>query len=266
MKKEYMGILFVGLAVIFGVLISNLYIVQAEVGGANATETGTESFTVDSPGNVTAFAGNVSSVNINGRSSTQAWQGYYGNVTGTLVLTDSSNNILYDWNVADPRGEIMFSKNDSITWSNIQCFNYTAAGTFADDTSNAGATSNFGMNLSQIHDEFNILSNHVDSVDRTFNTTGGLGHPLFYVSSLQFSAGECQSTRLYVNSQYQASAFDNVLLYEPSTSSVVFTSVVEYQGSTGFNGDVQDFQALVLEDGHGTNTAVTTYYVFVELE
>ncbi|PIN89149.1 hypothetical protein COU60_04765 [Candidatus Pacearchaeota archaeon CG10_big_fil_rev_8_21_14_0_10_34_76] len=240
--------------------------VSAEPTGANTTETGTGSFTVDSPGNVTAFAGNVSSVNINGRSSTQAWQGYYGNVTGTLVLADSSNSLLYDWSIASPSGEVMFSKNDTITWSNTQCFNYTATGTFADDTSNAGATSQFGMNLSQIHDEFSILSNHTDTVDKTFNITGGSGHQPFYISNLEFLTGECQSTRLHVNSAYQTSNFDNVLLYEPSTASVIFTSLIEQGGSTGFNGDLQDFQALVLEDGHGADTAITTYYVFVELE
>ena len=34
----------------------------------------------------------------------------------------------------------------------------------------------------------------------------------------------------------------------------------------GFDDNPHDFQMIVLEDGHGTDTATDTYYFWVELE
>ena len=34
---------------------------------------------------------------LHGFTNTQTWQGYYGNVTGTIELGDSSDNALHDW-------------------------------------------------------------------------------------------------------------------------------------------------------------------------
>ena len=72
-----------------------------------------------------AWAGNVTGLNISAQSITQAWQGYFGNVTGIITLDDSYNRTLYDWTLADPEGEV-YAANDTVTWTNIQCFNFTA--------------------------------------------------------------------------------------------------------------------------------------------
>ena len=87
---------------------------------------------------------------------------------------------------------------------------------------------------------------------------------------MQFSEGECISTRIFgdngvgVNNEYE-----EVLLYDPLGDTVIFTALIEEDLTDlirGFDGGDYDFQMLVLEDGHGTDTATTTYYFFVELE
>lgn len=222
----------------------------------------------DPAGSHAAIAGNVSEVDISGFTTTQSWQGYYGNISGTIQLADGNTNVLYNWNLTDASGEVLASTNDSLIWTNIQCFNFTALGTFADDSGNRGNTSQFGTNLSQLESNFNINSDDVDGVNETFNLTiGGDGHDRFFINNLEFSDSECQSTKLYSDSGGPiANQFEEVLLYEPDTRSVVFTALAEPTGVSGFDSASHDFEMIVLEDGHGTDTSTTTYYFYVELE
>jgi hypothetical protein len=55
-------------------------------------------------------------------------------------------------------------------------------------------------------------------------------------------------------------------MYETSTSSVIFTSILDEESPLGFDGRAHDFEMLVLENGHLTDIATTTYYFWVELE
>ena len=59
--------------------------------------------------------------------------------------------------------------------------------------------------------------------------------------------------------------FEEALLYEPNSQSVIFTSIID-EDVLGFDGRTHDFEMIVLEDGRGTDTATTTYYFYVELE
>jgi hypothetical protein len=190
---------------------------------------------------------------------------------------------MYNWSVISPKGQVYSSTNGTgIEWPYLQCFNYTADGTLADDTAQAGATSLYGLNLTQLQGIFNINSSEFsgavntsrarDSVDRTFaykaDGTGynGPGHRLFYANYLNFSAGECWTTRVYGPGGIQTAAqFEEALLYEPESSSVVFTALLN-EDLEGFDEGLHDFEMLVLEDGHGTNVASTPYYFYLEIE
>jgi hypothetical protein len=234
--------------------------------GGNVTVVNSSRATPDTPLSHTAIAGNVTELNIYGSSVTQSWQGYFGNVTGTITLSDSSNNALYNWSLASPQGEIYASRNSTQAWTTIQCFNFTASGNFSSDVSNAGGTSQSGANLSMIEGNYSINDTDVDGVNETFNLLGAGTHDLFYTNNLLFSEGECRSTRLFssggvgVNNQ-----FEEVLLYEPVGRNVVFASLLD-ENVLGFDNRVHDFEMLVLEDGHATDTSTTTYYFYVELE
>jgi hypothetical protein len=236
--------------------------------GANYTEQDTETAPLDAPQGIPAQAGNVTELNIFGYSTTQSWQGYFGNVTGTIHLADSDDNIMYNWSLASPEGEIYASTNESLEWSNVQCFNFTATGTYLDDTAQAGATSLYGKNLSQLEEEFGIEWDDVDGVNETFiyGPNEADTHNLFYTANLEFSNGECQSTRIFSNAgKGENNKFEEVLLYDPSTRSTIFTSLLN-EDLLGFDSATHDFEMLVLEDGHETDTDVTNYYFYVELE
>jgi hypothetical protein len=243
-----------------------LPITQAAPGGASITPLLNETAPVDSAGEHSSIAGNVTELTITGFSTTQSWQGYFGNVTGVIQLADSSDAVLYNWSLATPEGEVYASRNSSITWTNIQCFNFTAKGNYTAEPGGGGTTSLYGTNTTGLENEFNIASDDVDGVNETFTLSGGGTHDAFFTASQSFSEGECQSTRVFGDTGAGVNdEFEEVLLYEPTSRSVVFASILD-DNLGGFDNNLYDFEMLVLEDGHGTDTAVTTAYFFVELE
>jgi hypothetical protein len=264
-KKEFVILL---IFVIIGMMVFCFldFVNAVKPYGANVSHVKTETAPLDDPVGMNAQAGNVTELNIFGYTTTQAWQGYFGNVTGTVQLGDASDNILYNWSVVSPRGEIYASTNDSVQWGFIHCFNFTATGTYADDSANVGNTSLFGMNLSQLESNFNINATDVDGVDETFNLIGAGTHDRFYTANNEFSEGECRNTRVFSNAgQGENNKFEEVLLYDSNRRAVVFTSILE-EDLLGFDNRSHDFEMLVLEDGHGEDTSVTPYYFYVELQ
>jgi len=240
--------------------------VNAAPSGAAVTKGASSTAAAESAGSDNANAGNVTELTITGHTTTQSWQGYFGNVTGVVQLADGSNKVLYNWSVASPRGEVYASTNQTIYWVNVQCFNFTAAGTHSNEAGNGGQTSLYGTNMTQLQSTFNIDANDADAVNATFNLIGAGTHNQFYTGSAQFNEGQCQNTRVYDSTGKGVSGkFEEALLYEPVSSSVVFTSLLN-QDASGFDNKTHDFEMLVLEDGHNADVSTTPYYFFVELQ
>ena len=102
-------------------LLSFLPVVFAvEPFGATVTVTNISRSPVDVADSELAFAGNVTEMTVLGYSVTQSWQGYFGNISGTVQLADGSDFVMYNWSSATPRGEIYASTNSSIQWLNVQ--------------------------------------------------------------------------------------------------------------------------------------------------
>jgi len=214
--------------------------------------------------NHSAIAGNITEMTIfSGSGGSQSWQGYYGNVSGGLSLGDSSSNVMYNWSLATPNGEVYASTNSSITWSNLQCFNFSASGTYTDESGNGGTTNQNGTNASILEAEYNIGPTDIDGINETFATNN---HDLFYSSNMEFSTDECRSFQLFNNeSTPEDGRFEEIIMYEPASKSVIFTSILE-ESRAGFNNKEVDFQMLVPEDGHGADTQTTMYFFFIEIE
>lgn len=241
-------------------------IVSAAPSGANVTVGNSSTGVAIAAGSQGAYAGNLTEITLSGDSVTPSWQGYYGNVTGAIKLADSSGNALYNWSVASPSGEVYSSTNSSISWSNIQCLNFTATGAINPTGETAGETNLKGMNLSQLQNQYNIAVNESDNINNTFNYSGAGSHTDFYTGNLLFDGSECQSTRIFDNSGAGVSGkFEEVIQYEPTTNSVVWTSLLN-KDALGFDNKTHDFEMLVPEDGHGADTTTTTYYFYVELQ
>jgi|APSaa5957512622_1039677.scaffolds.fasta_scaffold05201_5 hypothetical protein len=252
---------------IFSLIIITLsltYLSLAEPNGASVTPGASERSSSGQASNHSALAGNMTELTIfAGGSDSQTWQGYYGNVSGGLTLGDSSNNVLYNWSVITPAGEVYASTNESIDWINIQCFNFTATGTYVDESGTGGTTNLYGTNATTFENSYNIDPTDMDGINETFAANN---HDLFYTSSMTFSADECSSLQLFTNASTQEDgAFEEMILYEPVSRSVIFSSILE-KSKEGFNGKPVDFQMIVPEDGHGSDTATTPYFFFIEIE
>lgn len=254
------------LFVIILMFLLNISLVLAvEPFGANIANLSSTRAIPDNATGIPAIAGNVTELIISGFSTTQSWQGYFGNVTGTIQLADVGDNVMYNWSLASPEGEIYSSTNSSINWNYVQCLNFDSSGTYADDTGNAGGTSAYGTNLTILESMFEIASDDVDGVDETFTLLGS-GHNTFYTNNLQFGEGECRNTQVFSSAGYgEDGKFEEVLLYEPTSYSVIFASLLN-EDIFGFDSNPHDFEMLVLENGHSTDISTTTYYFWVELE
>jgi hypothetical protein len=253
-------VFFISIFIIFSLFAMDIR-VDAIPSGTNITLINSSTINPPSPQSINAYAGNVSEMNIFGYSTTQSWQGFYGNVTGVVQLGDSASHVMYNWSNLNPKGEVYASVNNSVNWANVQCFNYTANGTYCSaDNSRGGNTSLCGMNLSQLQTNYNISFDDVDTVNNTFELNN---HELFYTGNLQFNSGQCKNMKVYNSTG--AGTYDEVLLYDPSGRSVVFTSILQ-KNADGFDQHTHDFEMLVLENGHNGDVSTTPYYFYLELQ
>lgn len=191
---------------------------------------------------VDAYAGNVTQINLTALSITKGWQGYYGNIAGTLVLQNAANYTFYDWNVSTPKGQVYATRVAGPTWAGTTCLGA------------AGITTEEGT--------LNMAATDADSVTNTFDNTTST-HPAFEVGSTTIGASSCYATNAYVDNATQSAAFSQVLLAD-GASNVVYTTLIN-DSTTGFDSNSWDFELLVGEDGHNGDTAATPYYFWVEL-
>lgn len=199
-----------------------------------------------------AQAGNVTFLTMNVTTASSSWSAYYGNINGTLVLSNSNNNSVYLWQLDRPTGEV-FMVNESIDFSNIECWNDTRT----DDASY--------YTLSEFESWLGVDPKDEDGVNETFSSIGTGVHDAFYVGTKHFAANSCPSTSMYNSTgQKEADKFQEMLLYDPTQEVVVYTAIIE-QNATGFNGNKVNFELIVGDDGH-TNDQATEYYIYIELE
>jgi len=239
MNKGLLGILFC-LATI--VCLSGAAL--ATPNGADITAGSSETAPADSPDSNEAMAGNITELTIFGYSTTQSWQGYFGNVSGTIQLADANDKVMYNWSKVNAEGEVYAVNQSTVSWSSIECFNFT---------------STTELNVTGLESAYNIAPDDVDGVDETFNLNN---HPAFAVGTISFNSGECHNTKLFNNAG--VGTFDEVLLYDSTNDIPVFASILS-DNTTGFNDASTDFEMLVLEDGHNGDSSTTTYYFYIEL-
>lgn len=226
-----------------------------------------------------ALAGNISSMNIHSWTLTRTWAGYYGNITGTIVLADTNNNTMYDWEDLDPSGRVYASRDPLVQWANISCASSSEL--------SVGEAQFSGTNETDRNGKYPM-----DSPNRTFVPLGGIGagyaqpatfpdFPLIYVGPVDIDPSTCLSTSLHnengtyidynqtnQNQGNNPERFRELVLSDNDADSdglsIVYTTIIE-KNYLGFDNRTHDFEIIIPEDGHGTNTATTTYYFYVEL-
>lgn len=192
------------------------------------------------PTAVDAQAGNVTELAITGLSVTKYWQGFYGNITGSIVLADSTGNNFYDWNVSVPTGQVYASRNSSVSWTGVACA--SAADITAEET---------------------FLGHNDTAPDSLTNTFTSTTHPDITIGSSTVSG--CPATQAYDSTGAQNNAFHQILLN--GGGDIVYTTIIENATTAGFNNLPWHFQLLVGEPGFGLDAESTTpYYFYLELQ
>ncbi len=271
-RQEIFLLLLVGL-----VLAAGFVAAVSEPEGPSTINVGTVSRRIAWPtSSKSAEAGNITTLTVYGKTVTQSWQGFVGNVTGLVVLEDSRNFTLYNWSMPNPRGEIYATYLSSVDWSTglVKCWDWTIThdasylqrgeyegwSSLTDDEDNFPDTETLGMSVDD-----------VDAINDTFSTS--INHDAFYVGGQSITANTCPATLLFNDGgTTTAGLWQEVLLFDNKTNStghftggVIYTSIIEENG-VGYDGGQWDFQMIVGENGHNGDISSTPYYFYVELE
>ncbi|GIU69989.1 MAG: hypothetical protein KatS3mg002_1225 [Candidatus Woesearchaeota archaeon] len=242
------GLRIAGILLIIALAFGAIELVVAEPTGPTnpITPLSSSRFGLSSAQTANAYAGNVTEFNLNANTITQTWQGYFGNITGKIVLGNSNNNTLYDWTLTNPQGEIYATRLSTVpTWSSISCAGLSDI--IAEETA-------LGVNASI----------HRDSIQNTFSNTTNF--TTFYVGSVMInqSSQDCYATHLYNSTGQQNVYFPEILLRDGS-GEIIYTGLIE-DDVLGFDGRTHDFQIIVGENGHNGDTTPSVYYFYLELE
>jgi len=204
----------------------------------NATAKGRRADTP--PQNVSALAGNVTELSISATAVTDVWQGYFGNISGTIVLDDANNKSMYAWQDFSPLGKVYAVRtSNSVSWAGIACANIT--------------------NIEADETALNIGATEKDGINETFNATSSAD---FYVGTKHIT-GCSYSQFLYENdAPASQNNFEELLLNDGTY--MLYTAIIN-QDKTGYDNAAHDFQLMVPEDGHSGDTNPTLYYFYVEL-
>ncbi len=189
---------------------------------------------------VDAQGGYVTPLNISALTITQHWQGYYGEVTGTIVLADVNNKTMYNWSLTTISGEIYATREAAPTWAGVGCAD--VADIVTEDA------------------YLNMTNADADSVNMTFNQKD---HPAFSVGATPIGLNTCWSTNAFDESGADSTDFYQVLLLD-GASNIVYTTILENE-ATGFDNGAWDFELMVGESEEPGAPATVQYYFWVEL-
>ncbi len=184
-----------------------------------------------SPGSATAFTtegGNVTNVNISQDVSTEKWAGIWGNITGTVRLSDGTSNF-YTWSWTPSSGGTVCAQpgtSADFDWTSM-------ATTTAGDVDNA-----FSFNTADVDSATNTLT-AACSVTVSGNTVNSVG-----VTASGFTTCAIEDTGT------------------PTTTDLAFCTDIS-TGTTIFNGQTADY-ALMLPTNEQAGQ-VQDYVFWLEL-
>jgi hypothetical protein len=225
------------------VLLGTVVAVYAIPEGATVAVGTPQTKNATSPGSVTADGGNITEVNVSSDTQTQAWQGFWGEVNGQLVLQDAAAFNFFTWNLSNISGEVYASRDNAINFAAV-----------------------FPNNNCSID---NVLTGfgQTDSVNNTFiNNT----NRFIQVGLVAINASTACAVYTYVNSTAQSTFFQTIILTDDTnndTNSSVGGNTSIYaapidNNQAGYNTDLHDYQLLVPVN---RSAGVNTYFFYAEL-
>ena len=93
--------------------------VYADPSGAAVTTISEETYTA-AVGTEDVEGGNISSVNITGNQVTTRWAGFFGNISGGIILANAAGTSFYEWTISNVADAIVYAANESIaSWATL---------------------------------------------------------------------------------------------------------------------------------------------------
>ncbi len=211
--------------------------VAGDPGNATITEGASEQGgSILSEDSTTAEAGNITHLDVDFGRRTMVWQGFYGNVSGSITLESGGGAKFYEWNATNLQGEVMATRDSIGDWSAINCTNQT--------------------HWETEESALNIDSSSFEGINETYET---FTHPQFEIGSKTFEANTCRAVRPFVSGGIEGT-FYNVMLNTDVDTTVYVAMLAE--DTAGYDDAEVDFELLVPVD---TSTGQSTYYFYVEI-
>ncbi|MFC2135544.1 hypothetical protein ACFLTH_13100 [Bacteroidota bacterium] len=211
------------------------------VGGTILTNT--TSTRGSTPDNRSDDGGTITTITVDATQQNYAWKAYVGNISGTLVLDDSSGRSIYGWSLATLTGEIFATRSSSPSWSALSC------------ASNAVIASEQTV--------LTMSTSDIDSINHTFNETT---HQTFTIAGNTLSQSTCRVAYPYVNDTFQTPSTTNYfqeILINDTNQNLIYASELEADKPGYIIGSSMDFQMIVPDNDEAGNQ--TTYFFYVEL-
>ncbi|MBU1974943.1 MAG: hypothetical protein KKG59_00910 [Nanoarchaeota archaeon] len=236
------------IVITFTIAILTLYQAYAVPGGAGVIYVANETSNGSDPTGYNDSGGYIYHSNLDVTQQNSNWKAYVGNVTGSFTLDDSNGDTIYNWESLGGGnvGEVYASRNDTVTWADINCSNDTYI---------------------EYEDEyFGFDQDRSDSINSTFNDST---HQAFQVGTTTITANTCYAGILFRNDTAQVNStsapWQEIILTDEIN--LVYAGIIEdaeyaYSASSDKNVTA-DFQLLIPENG--TRAVATTYYFYVEI-
>jgi len=229
---------------LLAILLLSSIVHALPAGPSNINYISNSTAAINSPNRSIDAKGTITVINLDANQQDFKWKAYLGNISGKLALDDATGKSIYDWTMGVPAGEVYVSRYSGIiNWPNVSCA--TVPNVAAEQTA-------LGM-----------ASGIVDNINSTFSN---IIHKGFAVGTKPISNDTCKSTATYINDTAQvisdAAKWQEVLLQDDITSSIIYTTFIENQ-KDGYNGGIYNFQMVVAENESAT--VPTTYFFYVEL-
>jgi hypothetical protein len=191
-----------------------------------ASETGVS--TTSTQENISA--GNLTFVDVNSDYVTNKWTGFYGTISGSFLLGDSSGNNFFEWTVADMTDAVVYASNTTINWGSGNFFPLAAS--FASPW---------------------LIGSGTDNFTNTFNGTADVDSGIFSLSNAP-TATTNGGTGWFTYALYDG-------------TNMVWAGNVRPAGDTAYDASTSvQYQMIVPEDGTGGDTNPTSYDLWVELQ
>lgn len=159
------------------IIVLSFSMVAAAPSGGDATAGTSETGTSTSTTTVNIDGGNVTYVDVNSDVVTSRWAGFFGNVSGSLFLSDASANNFYQWSISSMTGAVVYAASGTVSdWaagSSIVPLNNSNAPAYVNGVYTDNFTQTYAANEAFTSSTYNIAATPYAT---TYNSSGVAGN------------------------------------------------------------------------------------------